>query len=343
MYRFDGTDSNGNMKKRVAAEAPDKSIHIFDEENSLLSATTMFPKFYKLNGKIFIKPDPDYNAHPGVGNDHAYYKLGDSSVTSIAPESGDKGVIVYSAPPVIDEDTDEWILVEYENIAIFYAASLDNIRLAQSYRDLCKVELDKIVSTSSGPLKSYQDAVASLSTPNFSFSDTVPSSFAINSSLPSDFDISGINLPSVFSSPSSIPSFSITKSLQSSFSFSETFPTFSFSYSLPTGMNITKSLPSELSLTKSLPTSLVVESTLPSDFSMGSLTLPTYSFDGALPSGIAVSSTLPSDFSISSSLPSSITVSSELPSGFSPDANHALSTTDFSLNSSLPSFKLLSG
>ena len=48
-------------KKRICAEAPDKNIHIFDESSSLLSATAMFPKFYKLAGKIFIKPDPDYN------------------------------------------------------------------------------------------------------------------------------------------------------------------------------------------------------------------------------------------------------------------------------------------
>ena len=79
VYRFDGTDLNGNKKKRVAAEAPDNSIHIFDEGSSLLKATNMFPKYYKLGGKIFIKPDPDYNAQSGVGNDHAYYKLGESN------------------------------------------------------------------------------------------------------------------------------------------------------------------------------------------------------------------------------------------------------------------------
>ena len=36
--------------------------------------------------------------------DMSYYKLGESSSTSIPPESGDKGVIVYSAPPIIDEN-----------------------------------------------------------------------------------------------------------------------------------------------------------------------------------------------------------------------------------------------
>ena len=62
VYREDGTDANGVKKKRVAAEAPDKNIHIFDESESLLGATNMFPKFYKLSGKVYIKPDPDYNA-----------------------------------------------------------------------------------------------------------------------------------------------------------------------------------------------------------------------------------------------------------------------------------------
>ena len=155
VYRFDGTDLNGNRKKRIAAEAPDNSIHIFDEGSSLLKATNMFPKYYKLNGKIFIKPDPDYNAQEGAGNDHAYYKLGDSEVTVIDPESGDKGVIVYSAPPIIDENDEAWILTEYENVAIFYAASLDFLRLSSSYRDLCKTEVDEVVSAT-GLLKSYR-------------------------------------------------------------------------------------------------------------------------------------------------------------------------------------------
>ena len=41
VYRFD------SGKKRIAQEAPDNSIHIFDEADSLLTATEMFPKFYK--------------------------------------------------------------------------------------------------------------------------------------------------------------------------------------------------------------------------------------------------------------------------------------------------------
>ena len=52
------------------------------------------------------------------------------SLTALNYKEGDKGVIVYSAPPVIDENTDSWVLTEYENVAIFYAASLDMLRLA---------------------------------------------------------------------------------------------------------------------------------------------------------------------------------------------------------------------
>ena len=40
--------------------------------------------------------------------------------------------MVYSAPPLIDENTDAWVLSEYENVAIFYAASLDMLRLSNS-------------------------------------------------------------------------------------------------------------------------------------------------------------------------------------------------------------------
>ena len=64
VYRYDGATTTSvtvgtpevttdyyRGKKRVAAESPDKNIHIFDEDSSLLSATQMFPKFYKLSGK----------------------------------------------------------------------------------------------------------------------------------------------------------------------------------------------------------------------------------------------------------------------------------------------------
>ena len=55
VYRYEGT------KRRMAQELPILAIHAGDESDSLSFPTKMFPKYYKLNGKIFIKPDPDYN------------------------------------------------------------------------------------------------------------------------------------------------------------------------------------------------------------------------------------------------------------------------------------------
>ena len=122
VYRYDGT------KKRVAQELPDNSIHSTDEPDSLSFPTKMFPLYYKLSGKIYIKPDPDYNAS---SSQQSYTPVGGSS-TNVAALSGDKGVIVYSAPPIIDENTDNWVLTEFENVALLYAASLDMLRLSNS-------------------------------------------------------------------------------------------------------------------------------------------------------------------------------------------------------------------
>ena len=207
VYRYDGgatTTVNAGEddevkyydgKKRIAVEAPDKNIHIFDEENSLLNATKMFPKYYKLGGKIYIKPDPDYNA---TSSAKSYTELGASSTTSVDAEAGDKGVIVYSAPPVIDENTESWILTEYENIIIFYAASLDHYRLASVYRDLCKAQIDEAASK----VLTF-NLVSSL--PSFSFTETLPNDFAITTSLPSSFSLS-TSLPSIESISSILPS-----------------------------------------------------------------------------------------------------------------------------------------
>ena len=62
VYRNDGA------KKRIASEIPPASIHSADESDSLSFPTKMFPKYYKLSGKIYIKPDPDYNAHDPAGS-----------------------------------------------------------------------------------------------------------------------------------------------------------------------------------------------------------------------------------------------------------------------------------
>jgi hypothetical protein len=121
VYRFDGT------KRRVANEIPDKNIHATDESDSLSFPTKMFPAYYKLSGKIYIKPDPDFN---NTSSNLEYTKVGESSTTTIAQNNGDKGVIVYSAPPIIDENTENWVLTEFENVSLLYAASLDMLRLA---------------------------------------------------------------------------------------------------------------------------------------------------------------------------------------------------------------------
>ena len=121
VYRFDGT------KRRVANEIPDKNIHATDESDSLSFPTKMFPAYYKLSGKIYIKPDPDFN---NTSSNLVYTKVGESSTTTITQNNGDKGVIVYSAPPIIDENTENWVLTEFENVSLLYAASLDMLRLA---------------------------------------------------------------------------------------------------------------------------------------------------------------------------------------------------------------------
>jgi len=246
VYRYDGG------KKRVCAESPDKNIHIFDEASSLLKATNMFPKFYKLSGKIYIKPDPDYNDSSSATS---YTKLGDSSATSISSKAGDKGVIVYSAPPIVDENTDSWILTEYENIVLFYAASLDHFRLASTYRDLCKTQVDAVVGT---VLTNYLNTIPSLTLPSEP-SGTL--SFSINSALPVGFGLT-----------KSLPSFSFSDSLPTDFAITASLPSsFNLTLSLPTMDVIGQQLPSDFSISSSLPSSFVVAESLPSDFSSPTL------------------------------------------------------------------------
>ena len=205
VYRYDegdthteGSDDDAvdyyKGKKRIAVEAPDKNIHIFDEASSLLKATKMFPKFYKLSGKIFIKPDPDYNA---TSSNKTYTELGASTTTTVTPKHGDKGVIVYSAPPIIDENTDSWILTEYENIVLFYAASLDHFRLASTYRDLCKAQIDEAAGAS-------LTFTISNTLPSFSFSESLPSDISLTATLPSSFSVS-TDLPTIAPIASSLP------------------------------------------------------------------------------------------------------------------------------------------
>ena len=240
VYRYD------SGKKRVCAEAPDSNIHIFDEAGSLLRATEMFPKFYKLGGKIYIKPDPDYNAHT---SDTKSYDDLDGTPINVVAGAGDKGVIVYSAPPVIDENTDSWILTEYENVAIFYAASLDFLRLSSTYRDLCKSQVDAVVAS---VLNDYRT--------------NIPSFDATTAT-----DGSSVSVPSkvlTFSVSSSLPTFNYTENLPTDFDISNvSLPSFNFAESLPSAIDVSSvSLPSSLNITKPLPTAMSLEKSLPGDF-----------------------------------------------------------------------------
>jgi len=311
VYRYDGATTTTvssvdyyRGKKRVAAESPDKNIHIFDEASSLLNATQMFPKFYKLSGKIYIKPDPDYNA---TDSQQTYTPLGGSS-TNIAAKAGDKGVIVYSAPPIIDENTDSWILTEYENIVLFYAASLDHFRLASIYRDLCKDEVDEVVGAS-GLLSLYRTAVPSYDPTKATDGATtvkIPSkvlSLSISESLPT-FSFSG-SLPSDFTTAQSLPS---------SINVSSTLPTFSFNGTLPHPITMATSLPSGISETKSLPSSISIAATLPTDINITQSLPSSFAVAESLPSNISLTSTLPGDFSVAESLPSSFNITQDLPS-----------------------------
>ncbi len=141
---------NQSSNKRLAKEVPDHLAYAFESNSgSLFSATTLFPKYYKLEGKIFIKPDPD---------------------------STNTGNIVYAAPPLVDENTDTWVLVEWENIVLMYAGALDFLRQSETKQSSANTEL----STVSTLLATYDSAVPAYSAPSapsvpsFSFSGTAP-------------------------------------------------------------------------------------------------------------------------------------------------------------------------
>ena len=147
VYRFD------KGKKRICQEVKDSMAYAFEESSSVMGATNMFPKYYKLNGRVYIKPDPDYNAST---TDTYSYSDVDGNGISIAVKSesndasyssGDKGVVVYAAPPLVDENTDSWVLVEYENIIIMYAGALDSMKKSSTLRDSSASEISTISST----------------------------------------------------------------------------------------------------------------------------------------------------------------------------------------------------
>jgi len=128
VYRFDGG------KKRLASEAPDDMAYTYDETSSISRSTKMFPSYYRLADKIYIKPDPDYNSSDASKT----YTNIEGVATTVAAAGGDKGIIIYAAPPTVSANTQSWNLVEFEHVAITYAASLDAKRKA----DLSAVDED---------------------------------------------------------------------------------------------------------------------------------------------------------------------------------------------------------
>ena len=147
-----GTSNGGTVGKRVkrpCLEIPDSLLYATDEPNSIHYPTKMFPKFYKLAGKIYIKPDPDY----ANGSTLTYTDPAGPSVT-VTEGRGDKGVVVYAAPPVIDESTTSWELAEWDNVVLMYAASQDMLRVGNT-------QLEKITNVDTGDLKLISDSITS--------------------------------------------------------------------------------------------------------------------------------------------------------------------------------------
>ena len=146
VYRFD------KGKKRICQEVKDSMAYAFEEASSLMGATNMFPKYYKLNGRVYIKPDPDFNA--STADNYTYDDVDGNVITILKTSetndgnytSGDKGVVVYAAPPLVDENTDSWVLVEYENIIIMYAGALDSMKKSSTLRDSSASEITNISS-----------------------------------------------------------------------------------------------------------------------------------------------------------------------------------------------------
>tara|TARA_R110002012_G_scaffold278366_2_gene465989 strand:+ start:876 stop:2636 length:1761 start_codon:yes stop_codon:yes gene_type:complete len=213
VYRYDGstkTSVNDNaktftldtagVKKRICTEVADSDIHIFDESNSIKRPTKMFPKFYKLSGKIFIKPDPDYNSDTDATGS---YVDADGYTVTVNSLKGDKGVIVYAAPPIIDENTDAWILAEYENIALNYAASMDCLRVGGT-------QLTNGLSSLSSFITNFPiEQISSIVKPSATFSSVEPSA-----SLPDSTLFNSITLPSGLSVAISLPQdFTITEQI----------------------------------------------------------------------------------------------------------------------------------
>ena len=258
-----GTSNAGTVGKRVkrpCLEIPDSLLYATDESDSIHFPTRMFPKFYKLAGKIYVKPDPDFNEESTSGTSLSYTDPAGTSVT-VSGQNGDKAVVVYAAPPLATEDTDSWILAEWDNVVIMYVASQDLMRLSN-------IEVEKVTNATTGLLKLYQDGLPTYTPP------VVPAlpTFSYSGSLPT-FDSSGLtfdpdtalSLPSYVSEVmSSLPTLSIVNDIATQ--TGQTFPTLSAGDfpsppTPPAGPSFTYVTPT----TVSLPTGLEsLSTTLPS-------------------------------------------------------------------------------
>lgn len=87
---------------------------------SLFAGSNTFPKFYVLNGRVYIKPDPS---------------------------SGAQGFVTKVTPPTINSSTTTTTLDEIENPVILYAAAMDLMALSQFWGNQ---GLDSIFSTTGG-------------------------------------------------------------------------------------------------------------------------------------------------------------------------------------------------
>ena len=205
VYRNDGY-ANGTVIRRVCREVPDKLAYAFDESASIYHATKMFPKFYKLSGKLFIKPTPDYNDD---SESHTYTKPGASSPTTVGAKGtivdgvltdGDKGVVVYAAAPVVDENTESWILVEWENVIIMYAGALDMLRQSETLQASATTELTTVstlLTTYNSNVPTFVPPVA----PTATLTYTAPTGYDLPKVLENVNDTLPVFVPTTMSTP----------------------------------------------------------------------------------------------------------------------------------------------
>jgi|TARA_R100000789_G_scaffold44897_1_gene45881 predicted nucleic acid-binding Zn-ribbon protein len=237
VYRHSGT-LNSNPKRMICKEVPDNMSYAMDDANSIYHPTKVFPKYYKLSGKVYIKPVPDFNDRTTTNSPPAltYTKPGASSPTSVASQAGDKGVIVYAAPPVFDENTSDasgHVLIEWENILVMYAGAMDFMRLSSSYRASAATALSN-ANTAVGTFRTKIGATL------VTFYDGSKDISGATITVPSK---TLTFVPPTLSTSTITSAFTLNESLPSSIVVGQTLPTFSISEALDSEISITSALP----------------------------------------------------------------------------------------------------